>query len=280
MNKISALLITTLLYFTVACMDYSQEISVKKDGSGTVSTTIVFNQTIMELISSMGGADSESADKNKFINEIRDRKRLAEDAAKMGVGVEFRDVIPIDNKDGSKGYKAIYSFTDINKLKVTENPKSLNKQDEDKDEKPGGAITFKYAKGKINSLEIHMPQKKKFSNASTPIDSNDEGNKKSKTEEEKKQEDMMKKLFKGFRMEVSVAVEGTITKTNAAFVNSSKNGVTLMMMDVGKLIEDEKYREQLAELSRAQEVAEVKEKLKNIPYMKIEFADIVYVNFN
>jgi replicative DNA helicase len=81
-------------------------------------------------------------------------------------------------------------------------------------------------------------------------------------------------------MEVSVAVEGSITKTNAAFVNSSKNGVTLMMMDVGKLIEDDKYREQLAELSRAQEVAEVKEKLKNMPYMKIEFADIVYVNFN
>ena len=80
--------------------------------------------------------------------------------------------------------------------------------------------------------------------------------------------EMMKTMFKGFKVNIDLQVAGTILKTNADHVAGSR--VTLLEMDLGALLADEaKLREVQKVLGPNASVAELKPYLKDIKGLKI-----------
>ncbi len=80
--------------------------------------------------------------------------------------------------------------------------------------------------------------------------------------------EMMKTMFKGFKVNIDLQVDGTIVKTNADYVAGSK--VTLLEMDLGELLADEaKLKEVQKVLGPDASVAELKPYLKDIKGLKI-----------
>ena len=80
--------------------------------------------------------------------------------------------------------------------------------------------------------------------------------------------EMMKTMFKGFKVNIDLQVAGTIVKTNADHVAGSK--VTLLEMDLGELLADEaKLKEVQKVLGPDASIAELKPYLKDIKGLKI-----------
>ena len=80
---------------------------------------------------------------------------------------------------------------------------------------------------------------------------------------------MLKTMFQGFKVNVVLDVQGTITKTNAEYVEGSR--VTLLAMDMNALLADEAALKELTGKMRADaSFAELKPLLKNINGIKID----------
>ena len=91
-------------------------------------------------------------------------------------------------------------------------------------------------------------------------------------------------MFDGFRIRLIVKVDGDITKSNATFIEkdsktNKKQAVTLIDLDVGKLLKDDAAFKKLAAMGQIDDMATAKEKMKNIPGLKFEPADKIDIEF-
>jgi hypothetical protein len=78
----------------------------------------------------------------------------------------------------------------------------------------------------------------------------------------------MKAMFKGFRVGIDIEVAGTLVKTNADHVAGSR--VTLLEMDVEKLLQDESKLAQVQKmLGPDASVSELKPYLKDVKGLKV-----------
>jgi hypothetical protein len=115
-----ALKIIVLLVLTIAlmgCFESIVHLRVNKDGSGTIEETVVISDAFMELMKSFGGeAEGEEEEEEQ---EPIDEQELTEKAASMGEGVRYVSAEPVKTDRGS-GYKAIYSFSDINDVRINQ----------------------------------------------------------------------------------------------------------------------------------------------------------------
>ena len=80
--------------------------------------------------------------------------------------------------------------------------------------------------------------------------------------------DMMKSMFKGFRIGIDIEVAGKILKTNADHVAGSR--VTLLEMDLEALMQDEaKLKQMQKALGPNASVSELKPYLKDVKGLKV-----------
>ena len=80
--------------------------------------------------------------------------------------------------------------------------------------------------------------------------------------------EMMRSMFKGFKVSIEVAVAGKILKTNADHVAGSR--VTLLEMDMEKLMQDEAQLKKVQTmLGPTASVSELKPYLKDVKGLKI-----------
>lgn len=86
----------------------------------------------------------------------------------------------------------------------------------------------------------------------------------------------MRPLYADLRIALSVEVQGTITQTNAAFVDGST--VTLMELDFGKILADEAVWKKLAS-TQADSIKQVQDVLKAMPGVRLETQPTVSVSF-
>ena len=140
MKKIKLVTITIfLLLFLSSCFQIERVINVNKDGSGTIEETVLMSQDYIDqmkqMATSFGGGEIEEnrdesehnnidvlkTDKNIFVGGIKSIDDLKKQALKMGEGVEYVSSKPLE-RDGKTGYIVIYSFHDITKIKINENP--------------------------------------------------------------------------------------------------------------------------------------------------------------
>jgi hypothetical protein len=187
----------------------------------------------------------------------------------------------VKKADGSDGLQVVYSFKDINKLKVSMNPDAPagggmdmggGKEEED------NPITFAMTKGASPKLTINMPQPDKSDEAEAPA-----GEEMGGMNADPQAKAAMKQMFTGFRFRVVVKlVDGEIAKSNATYQGldpktKKKQYITLMDMDLGKIVQDDAQLEKLSKMGEMNDMVEAKDKLKGIKGLKVETLETVTV---
>ena len=239
------------------CIRSATLITVKPDGSGTIDQTVLMNAMALKgMLGGLGGAQQPAPG---AINEDEFRKT----AARLGEGVTYVSSEPIKEADGFEGAKARYAFTDISKLRVDQDPNlSGSTGGITSPPKNDNPVTFAMTRsGDVSNLTVTFNDKVKTGKPDTTPAGGPNMDNPQMTE-------MMKTMFKGFKVNIDLQVAGTILKTNADHVAGSK--VTLLEMDLEALLADEaKLREVQKVLGPNASVAELKPYLKDIKGLKI-----------
>lgn len=290
MRKTLSFVTIFLLFLSLAgCFQASTLVRVKPDGSGTIEETFLMSKELVEQMKAMekqmsgafadgnnnqGKKKSKGKDKEAFsVLNVEELKKKADELGEGTTYVSSKKVIT----DKYEGYKAVYAFKDINKLKLNQNPggNMPSSQDRNKDtDSKKELIAFRLTKGNPSKLVVKMPEEK-------PVDKPEE------SKEEVKQEKIddpnsemvmaqMKKMFDGMKIGLAVEVMGTIVQTNATHREGSR--VTLIEMDFGKLFA---MPEELKKFStqKPDTIENAKKLMKDIPGIKVELNKEVTIDF-
>ncbi len=200
-----------------ACFEMDQDVSLSKDGSGTIEMKTVFGAQIAPMLE-MGAAEGGG----NPLEDLKDAAKMAEQAANMGEGVEFVEARDLEFNDGRKGVAATFRFADINNLRI-----NLNESpgDEEEDTAPAN-LTFQFTPGDTSKLVIQMP----------PMEAGDAPAQAAEAAEgmDEAAMAMMAPMMQGMRVGMSITVDGEIVNTNASHTEGNK--IILMDMDMGKLV--------------------------------------------
>lgn len=263
-----------------SCIDTTTLVSVKKDGSGTITETFFFDSSVKEMMEGMAAQfGDDDADKEKS-DDLLNIDEYKEKVANYGEGVTFVSAEKIKREDGMEGVKAVYAFSDINKLRVStepDNPMGNSMESEETgDEENKEPITFAFKKGRNPVLTIYMPH-----------DESDAADEEPAEEEDADQPDMsgmgmamMKPFLKGLKIKIALELaDGRILKTDAAHVQNyeGKDTITLLEMDMGKIMEDEKNLKKLNDLEKIKDPAVAVKIMKDVPGFKAETSEKISV---
>lgn len=294
-------LITLLILFVLlpltGCIQVDTLIKVNPDGSGVIEETFLMKKafvqqikaTMEQMTKQMEQQMTEGQQEEETIQSKEDQKKpesfdifnekeLRERANKLGEGVTYLSGSKIVTDD-YEGYKAIYAFKDIQKIKINQNPGEKvpsGPQQGGPDQKVQKEyITFIHTKGKPAELIIKLPSDK----TKGPSDDIPEEKIPPPSADDQQAEAMMaqmKQIFEGMKISFSVEVKGTILETNATHRKGSR--VTLMELDFGKLIE---MAEQFKKFSMAQPetLEETKQFMKDIPGIKVDLNNEIKIKF-
>lgn len=280
--KLSA--VCAAIFILSGCIQDNMVLNIKPDGSGTIEETVLMGNSFIEMMQGLTKGLSEAAEEDKgkaettkpqkddsFIDEMMEKAKT--NAKDYGEGVKFVSAKPAKTKTAS-GYTAIYSFDDINKVTLNQNPGKKTPGDSKKDDANAAAddnIKFAFKKGPVSRLSVTMPPPKT------------EGKKDKKEEAKKKDEaedpnavEMMKSMFKDMKVSIVLNMMGDIVSTNATYRTDKK--ITLIDMDFGKLVGDAALLKKINE-AQPQSVEEIKSMVKGIEGLKLEFNNPVTVDF-
>ncbi len=235
---VMGIIMTALL---TGCLQNERTVMINPDGSGTIEEVVLISKMLEQIGSQMAG-DGENVkkadpDKSKLEAE---KEKATKDARKkipsMGTGVDLVSVTPMQRGD-FKGFRTVYSFKDINALKLSMGAKKDGQMDSaDAD----NYTTFSYAKGENNTLVI----KRKHAKAEAPAEVESTPVKPAETAEPGPQDqdggkeglEMLKNMFNGLRMTENILIQGgTVVESNASFRSGSL--ITLLEVDFTKLLD-------------------------------------------
>ena len=252
------LLSLLIVVCSTGCMRVSTLITLRQDGSGTIDQEIGMNPQAMAGLQAMAGG---KGDKDQDPGDMFNEKKAREEAAKMGVRFVSGEAIDTPQL---KGYHAKYAFDDVKALKVRMQDAASSM---DADSHAANPFDFDFAKGAGSStITIHIPQDMQKSPMSQMG-----GGQGQNPEQAQQMLAMMQPMFAGMFIEVALAVDGKIIKTNAPFVQGPK--VTLMQLDMDTLL---KNQGAFAKLQSATTPAD----LKNIPGLKVTTEPTVTIQFS
>jgi hypothetical protein len=253
------------------CIDTSTRITLAPDGSGTIEKTIVLSKHLIDLMMGMGAKGDAASIEQGMLSEAG----LKAAARRMGSGVSFVSAEKITTEKGD-GYKALYDFTDISKVKIDENP-AADVTLPSGGSMGGGAqatapeyVTFFFARGSPAKLTIIAP-KPPASSTKAPVT-----RKPSSSAETEQMMATLRPLYEDMRVALSVEVQGKITQTNARFVSGST--VTLMDLDFSKILADEAVYNKLVS-QQTQSLDELKSLVGSVPGVKLDPQQSVTVEF-
>jgi hypothetical protein len=238
-----------------ACLRATTTITVRQDGSGLIDQEIGANPQAMEMLKGFAGASADqksgTAPAPQSLFGEAEAKKMADQ-----MGVKFVSGEPIKTAD-LEGYRAHYSFDDVTKLQVKMNQNSTGGLAASKAEPP---FSFQFEKhGSSSLLTINMPEQKP--GATSPLNQLGMGGGATQNQAQNEQAlAMMKMMMKGLYVDVTLAVDGRVIKTNAPYVNGSK--VTLVQMDFDKLLATEGALQKLQQANDPRT-------LKDVPGLKV-----------
>jgi len=251
------------------CLDIETLVRVRPDGSGQIEERFLMGAQLSAL-----GAMQEEQSGQGGKSQLFDRTELEKRAHQMGPGVTLASVEPLTVGE-RQGYHAIFSFTDISKVRLNQNPG---------DHAPAGGgmqgegpveelMTFEFHPGSPAELVIHSGMKGNAEGTSAQggaMPAGDDANAEMAL-------GMMREMFKEMRIAIAVEVEGQIIDTNATHRDGSR--ITLTEMDFGKLLENPERFKKFAQ-ANPQTLEESKKLLKGLEGFKIEFEPNVRVRFS
>ncbi len=266
LKTLSAILV---LFALSGCISSTTVVNVKADGSGTIETVTMMAKAAMDqfkaMAASMGGKEGKGTGGDLFSEE-----QMKAMAGKMGEGVTFVSSQPLTTAD-MQGVKALYAFKDVTKLRISQKPNSpgmgSGMPGTPETSPRADEVSFRFARHPNGNsiLTLVFPEMKKEpaekpAAASTPIDP--------------AQLAMAKAMFKGMRVDMAVAVDGRIVKTNSPYVTGNK--VTILEMDFEQLLADETKLNQLQSVTT---IEEAKRAFKDVKGFKMNFDPEVRVEF-
>jgi len=261
-----------------ACLQEEKVINLNTDGSGTIEETMVMNKEIIAQMKQMAegfgalaqGKGKAGAAAAPF--QVMDEAKLRDAAAGMGEGVTFVSAKPVSTATG-EGFSAVYAFTDINKLKVDQNPGENLGGANNPAVKLGGKakkepVSFEFTKGAPATLTVKLPQPKERDLSKERAQVPEQGQDMAMM--------MMQQMFKDMKVALAIEVAGRIVQTNAEYKDASR--VTLLELDFNKVLANpEKFKA----LSQAQPktIAEAKTLMKGVDGIKAETQPSVTIKF-
>jgi len=293
-------LVTAVLVLTIGgCFDAHIELKVSKDGSGTLTETTYFSKQVSAMMAMAASGEGQEGAKNP-LEQMIDKDVLAKKANTLGEGITLQSAKALKEEDGRQGAQIVYAIADVNKFKLplstdlstgapggTGGPEAA--AEGKKEQKETAVINFTKATADTPAtLTINMPKRQTEEKAEatgkeegqpTPAKSPQPGAEKADEEAAKA---IMKQMMGDMRMRITVKVDGKITKTNATFVNDDKTGITLIDMNFGKLLTDDKLMAKMQGIEQPKTLEEAK-KIFNDPafkdFMKFELEEKVTVEF-
>jgi hypothetical protein len=243
-----------------SCLSSGIDIVVNKDGSGEIIQTF---QVQKEYTAFMNLGEQGMTDPN-MIN----REALANQAATMGEGVTLNRVEPVSETSSFAGYKAYFTFTDINKVRTSPTPTITPGEEVDSSE----WIRFDFKKGSTSKLIIITPQEEK----APPMDEEDYDTESDSPEmEDEGMMEQMKQIYSTMHFWLKIKVNGNISNTNALYSEGSE--ISILDMNFGKVVENDELFKHITSDQNA-DLDEVRDQLEKIG-VKIDDQDRIEVLF-
>jgi len=239
-----------------SCLQNETTIHLNKDGSGTLVEETTFGAQAVAMFSQLAAMGGEAAPADPLA-ELFSEEKAKSRAAKLGDGVTFEKTEPL-TRGANRGGRVTYRFADINTLKIApgEGLKDSMPQAQEAAAK-AKPITFTYVDGK---LTMKMPEPE----ATPPM----EGSKPAAQPDPSPQEiAMMKQMMGDMTMKFKIVAEPGIKSTNAT--HHEGNTVTVMEMEMGKLLENPKTIMQLRDAGQS-DASKAMEIMKGVPGVKVE----------
>ncbi len=253
------------------CMEIETVVRVKPDGSGTITERLVMSNEIVDMMKEMAPEGQPA--------ELYNEQELRDAAPGYGEGVTFVSVKDVETEFG-KGHETSYAFTDVNKIRVGQDPgeKMPGAEPVEGEDDAGDFTTFTMQPGSPGELVIHWPvdEAKSKSVETTETASTNETPVEQSAEEQEAAMEMMKMAFKDMRMSMHVEVAGSVVDSNATHLNGSR--VTLVEIAFADFLDSEKAMTAMASNSD-QTVADMKEMMALVPGLKMEIEPEVTVRF-
>jgi hypothetical protein len=265
----SVLFFFTIIFFT-GCLEVNTTVHLNKDGSGTLEESVLMSSQVVQMISAFASSfDSTAADTNKF--SLFQPDQLKADTSKYGSGIKYLSGEEVKENE-KEGYRVVYSFDNINKLRINQNPNSkidMEGIDVEEEDTSKEILHFDFSPGDPASLLIKLPSKKdqEVTNEAPSQDTagtNTEGM------------DELVKLMKDMHITLKIDVNGNIVETNANYVNGSE--VTLFDISFNELLDNPEKLKMFKQQS-PQNLEEIKKIMENLPGVKIELNDEVKIKF-
>lgn len=251
-------LIALLALIAPGCLQSEAILHVKKDGSGTMQMDLLVNEEMASMMTA--GTTAEEGEEPRIMSDAE----LIARGAQLGEDVRFVSSEKIV-KPGYEGVRARYEFDDIRKIRMSMSP------GEGAQTGAGEPITFEFAPGSdgVAHLSIHIPSD------STQQTQSSESSMPQPTAEEIEQ---MRAIFGGLRISAKLVTDGEIVQTNSPYRDGST--VTLLEMDFDQLLSDIDKFTEVVSLGQPKDLAELTERLRGVPGIKINPTNTVTVDFS
>lgn len=273
MSKLKILLLAILpLVFFSGCLQVDTKLNLKQNGSGTIEEIFLMKSSVVNMMKELALAfDSSKTDGFNLFNE----EELKAKASNFGEGVKYLSGEKIKN-DNYEGFKVIYSFADINKVKI--NPAQedkipfgdelINNEKATSDE----YLRFNFKKGNPSTLVINFPKEKENADVSVEEEVTE-------IEDSTVTSDQMEKLiemFDGMKILLTINVDKNIQETDASYANGSE--ITLMNVDFSEIIKHKDILEDLQK-NKPETLDSFQKIIGELPGIKIETKEKVIVKF-
>jgi len=261
------------------CVELDTVVRVSPDGSGTVEEKMILSSAVVQQMKAMaaqlGSMEGVNAEEALTGFDIVDRDRLQKRAAAMGEGVTLESLEPL-TADWGEGYRALFRFSDIGKLRIDQNPSSAVPTGPAVEPAGHEYLSFRFEPGRKAVLTVTMPEEEPggpMGGEDFEIPDDDFPAGEADGEEVAEQ---MREMFRDMRVSVALEIDGEIVETNATHREGAR--VTLMELDFGKLLENpEKFEAMQA--AQPQTLEEAKEFMAELPGVKVEVEPEIKITF-
>ena len=262
-KRIILLAIPVILFS--GCLKVETTVKVNKDGSGTINEKVLMSRAFIDMLSQFAQSfgDSSEAEEFSFFKE----DELVESAKDYGEGVKYVSGEKISS-DEWEGFHAVYSFDDLNKIRLEPDPDEkveVGMQDDSGEEEE--YYFFEFIHGDEPQVIIDRPEIEPDFNM---------GEDDAEETDDDEFEGEFLKMMEGMKIKIAMEFDGEIIESNATYIDGSN--ITLLEMDLGEMMQNKEEFKKFKK-SEPDNIDELKEFLDEFPGMKIEFQRPVTVKF-
>lgn len=278
-NLLKMVIVLVVSCGLAGCFQVDQVVTLAPDGSGTLEETFMISRKIAESMAALTGGmaeqpGAESTDKTpkkeqSFFKDDEIRKR----AESYGADVRFVRMERLSNKQ-FEGYKALYSFKNINTLRLDQSNQGMPGQPGQAGESAPKGTAFIFTPGKTATLVVKQNKKASTEGDAPAAASLSEAPPARESSAEELA--MVRQMFDGLRVTTTLVIKGKVLDSNATYRTGST--ITMAEVDFGKILDKPEMLAKMATVQPGDQAAAM-EMIKSLPGMKVDMNDELRVSF-